>query len=148
MPGPVGADALVRRLVDLSATEHITLFVGSGTTVAAVPLVEGMLALADDYAEYLPDGAGLVEALDRARADHPRPERGEHGLPHPVRRGPHRVPLRRRQNRPACRTTADSHKSGLTGFAYTPRSERASTDNGSRFAAAQLPAGSSAPPQA
>jgi hypothetical protein len=59
-------------LVDLSATEHITLFVGSGTTVAAVPLVEGMLALADDYAEYLPDGAGLVEALDRARADHPR----------------------------------------------------------------------------
>jgi putative AlgH/UPF0301 family transcriptional regulator len=53
---------------------RITLFVGSGATGDAVPTVAGLLKLADDYAAELPDGSGLIEALQRARRGSPGDE--------------------------------------------------------------------------
>ncbi|GAA2513723.1 SIR2 family protein [Pilimelia columellifera] len=69
MSAPDGAAALVEHLVAaVRRGEHLTLLVGSGLTVPAVPGVAQMLALADEYAAGRDDRGELAQELGHARA--------------------------------------------------------------------------------
>ncbi|GGK27890.1 hypothetical protein GCM10010124_20570 [Pilimelia terevasa] len=68
-PTGAGSYALVDHLAHaVRRGEHLTLLVGAGISVPAVPGVADMLALADDYAEGRDDLEELTGALAQARA--------------------------------------------------------------------------------
>jgi hypothetical protein len=71
LPEQAGAEELVARLFEHARQRTpVTLMLGGGVSKAAVPGGQGLLALADEYAKNRPDGAGLNDALRRARKDH------------------------------------------------------------------------------
>jgi hypothetical protein len=68
---PPGTDELVERLVGLARRgAPVTLIVGPQLTASAVPDIEELLRLAEQYAESRPENPALRAALQRARTEH------------------------------------------------------------------------------